>query len=294
MILTAMAFTLCLVVHAPFQSPSFEKQALAMVQKMAASDLDSKLPNSPFAVWFSQSVGPRAGIVWQLTACGEDIGAQSDGDRDLPACAQVNATLPDGRKVIAVVAVGTFKRGFTGEPVFFRAILELDNQIYLIPRLSELPKMLSEPERVTVTLPAIALDQRAVTLSVVSKPAVLSLLPNRIDREKSEAPSLPLRIESRRPQKASEITLQGKAITKVRPIYPATARRMNAQGAVEVQVTISEKGRVIEAVAISGHNALRSAAVTAARGWVFNPTILRGVPIKDQRVLTFIFVNEYQ
>jgi TonB family protein len=80
-------------------------------------------------------------------------------------------------------------------------------------------------------------------------------------------------------------------IKRVKAIYPANARRMNAYGEVEVQITISGDGKVIEARAISGHMALRSAAVGAARGWVFTPLIIDGAPVKVESVLTFVFAG---
>jgi protein TonB len=98
------------------------------------------------------------------------------------------------------------------------------------------------------------------------------------------APALP-----QEPEKVSEGVLQGRAITRVNPDYPPNARKMNATGTVEVEVTISEKGLVVEATAISGHFALRSAAVEAARKWVFNPAIFSGAPVKIKGVLTFTF-----
>src|SRR5262245_43609648 len=55
------------------QTDSFEKKALSSVQKMSASDLDAKLAGSPFANWFKEIIGPKAGVVWQLTECGERI-----------------------------------------------------------------------------------------------------------------------------------------------------------------------------------------------------------------------------
>jgi TonB family protein len=64
---------------------------------------------------------------------------------------------------------------------------------------------------------------------------------------------------------------------------------MKATGPVEVEITISEVGLVIEAKAISGHLALRSAAVEAARKWVFKPAMLNGKPIRVKSVLTFVF-----
>jgi len=64
---------------------------------------------------------------------------------------------------------------------------------------------------------------------------------------------------------------------------------MNAYGKVEVQILISEGGQVIEATAISGHPALRTSAVDAAREWVYKPTTFNGVPTKVVTVLTFTF-----
>lgn len=83
--------------------------------------------------------------------------------------------------------------------------------------------------------------------------------------------------------------LQGTALKKVSPPYPPIARAARAAGKVQVQVTISEQGEVIEAIAISGHPLLRDAAVDAAKQWVFMPTELSGVPVKVQGILTFNF-----
>lgn len=83
--------------------------------------------------------------------------------------------------------------------------------------------------------------------------------------------------------------LQGSAIKKPAPAYPPIAKAARAAGAVQVQVTISEDGRVIDAQVVSGHPLLRDAAVQAARQWVFKPTELSGVPVKVQGILTFNF-----
>lgn len=83
--------------------------------------------------------------------------------------------------------------------------------------------------------------------------------------------------------------LQGSALKKVQPPYPPIAKAARAAGAVQVQVTISEEGRVVSADVVSGHPLLREAAVQAARQWVFKPTELSGVPVKVQGILTFNF-----
>lgn len=88
---------------------------------------------------------------------------------------------------------------------------------------------------------------------------------------------------------ASSGVLQGLAIRKVQPPYPPIAKAARASGIVQVQVIISEEGRVIDAQVIDGHPLLRDAALQAARQWIFRPTELSGVPVKVQGVLTFNF-----
>jgi TonB family protein len=82
----------------------------------------------------------------------------------------------------------------------------------------------------------------------------------------------------------------GDVITKVPPVYPATAKQINASGEVQVSIVIDEDGRVVEAKAIRGHPALRSAAEDAARKWVFKPRLLDGKPVKQPGTLTFVFM----
>jgi TonB family protein len=102
-------------------------------------------------------------------------------------------------------------------------------------------------------------------------------------------PPLPLE-----PVKVSESDLLSRAITSVKPVYPPNAKKMNATGPVEVEITISEEGLVVEAKAISGHLALRSAAADAARKWVFKPATLNGAQVRTKGVLTFIFAPSTQ
>ncbi|HMV51532.1 MAG TPA: energy transducer TonB, partial [Blastocatellia bacterium] len=75
----------------------------------------------------------------------------------------------------------------------------------------------------------------------------------------------------------------------IQPAYPPVAKAAKASGQVQVQITISEEGKVVEASAISGHPLLRDAAVEAARQWVFKPVELSGTPVKVQGVLNFNF-----
>jgi protein TonB len=67
------------------------------------------------------------------------------------------------------------------------------------------------------------------------------------------------------------------------------AKSIRLHGAVQVQVLISEEGRVLSTGVVSGHPILRAAAEEAARQWLFKPTMLNEVPVKVQGILTFNF-----
>ena len=92
------------------------------------------------------------------------------------------------------------------------------------------------------------------------------------------------------PKTVSGGVLNGKATSLPKPAYPPAAKAVRASGAVSVQVLISESGSVISASAVSGHPLLRAAAVSAARGARFSPTLLSGQPVKVSGVITYNFV----
>jgi protein TonB len=292
------------------QIKSFEKQAISTAQEMSASDLDAALPGRPFAGWFSEVIGPKAGVVWQLTECGERIVAPGGAGQDLPACAEVNASFPDGRKVFVVISVGTFKKGMAGKPSFFRAVIEQNQRLYQVRRLSELPQRLRAPEIPSTTgakkritnLPAIKMDSAWVLTPFRYLGPMFASVPPVIDdlglvEEPSAPPAPPPPPSTSSTQdfeQVPESDLQSRVITEVKPEYPPNAKKMKATGTVEVEITISEAGLVIQAKAISGHLALRSAAVEAARKWVFKPAMLDGKPIRVKSVLSFVFVLSEQ
>jgi len=287
------------------QIQSFENQALSSVQGMSASDLDTKLTGRPFSIWLGQIIGPNAGVVWQLTECGERVVASRETGRDLPACAEVNASLPDGRRVFVAISVGTFKKGLNGKPAFFGAVIEQNEQLYTVRRLSDLPEMLRAPDSLSDNRPATNTGNRIIDPPMIQTDPVRVLTPTQDAYHSPPSsnvppvadeliqpppPAAPIHPPSpQEPEKVSESDLQSRVITRVKPFYPPSAKKMKATGPVEVEITISEEGLVIEATAISGHFALRSAAVEAARKWVFKPAILNGVQVRMKSVLTFIF-----
>lgn len=62
-----------------------------------------------------------------------------------------------------------------------------------------------------------------------------------------------------------------KVKTKVSPMYPELARKMNVSGTVKVQVTIAPNGSVKSAKALGGHPLLIDPAVDAVKKWKYEP-----------------------
>lgn len=95
-----------------------------------------------------------------------------------------------------------------------------------------------------------------------------------------------------KPKTISGGVLNGKATSLPKPAYPPAAKAIRASGAVSVQVLIDESGRVVSASAVSGHPLLRAAAVSAAQGARFSPTLLSGQPVKVSGVITYNFTAQ--
>jgi TonB family protein len=89
--------------------------------------------------------------------------------------------------------------------------------------------------------------------------------------------------------KALGSVLQGHAVYRAEPLYPAAARNERVSGTVIVEVTVNETGNVISTRAVCGPDLLVPAAVEAARNWRFTPTLLSGVAVKVIGTITFNF-----
>lgn len=57
--------------------------------------------------------------------------------------------------------------------------------------------------------------------------------------------------------------------SKVAPVYPDLARRMNIAGVVKVQITVAANGSVKNAKLVGGHPVLANAALDAVKRWRF-------------------------
>lgn len=92
---------------------------------------------------------------------------------------------------------------------------------------------------------------------------------------------MPLKIKAQQPQN-EEILRRAK--TKVQPVYPDLARKMNITGSVKVEVVVSPNGTVKEARVVGGHPVLAGAALDAAKKWRFEPA-----PQESSGVIDFKF-----
>jgi protein TonB len=60
-----------------------------------------------------------------------------------------------------------------------------------------------------------------------------------------------------------------KVKTKVAPVYPELARRMNVTGKVKIEIIIAPDGKVKSTRALGGHPLLVQACVDAVKEWKF-------------------------
>ena len=92
------------------------------------------------------------------------------------------------------------------------------------------------------------------------------------------------------PPPAGGVVSGGKVSEWVAPVWPKEARGVT--GTVVVKVLLDEEGRVYEAVALSGPEELRPAAVEAAHKARFTPAKLSGRPVKASSTLSFKFSRQ--
>lgn len=287
------AILLLALFGATAQDSTLEEKAVSRVQQTPASRYDPTLPSRPFGAWLNQVIGPQSGLSWRLGECVEQDGMASEWEQGIPACVEATAILPNDRKVVAQIHVGSFKQ-LSMTTRFHFAVLESDNQFHRVGRLSELPQFVREPLSIkrpnegkglnVVSLPQIKLSG-AQQFYYSKGPALIGTL-EKMPVETGDDPPPP---KPAPPVRVSKGVQQGEALVKANPLYPSIAKQINASGEVQVEVTIDETGKVIAARAISGHPVLRSSAEDAARKWVFKPTLLDGKPVKQPGVLKFVF-----
>jgi len=289
-----LAIFLVALLGASTQDSTLEEKAVIRVQQTPASRYDPTLPSRPFGYWLNQVVGPQSGVSWRLGECIDQNGTASGWEQGIPACVEATAILPDDRKIVTQIYVGTFKQGLSLTTRFHFAVIENDSQFLNVRKLSELPQLLRDPlsakkpdeekRSKVVALPQVKTNN-VPQFYYAKAPAFLVhpwIAPD--DTENTPPPPKPSP-----PVRVSKGVIGGDALVRAQPVYPAIAKQINASGEVLVAITINEAGKVVEAKAIKGHALLRAAAEEAAKKWVFRPTMLDGKPVKQSGTLTFVF-----
>jgi TonB family protein len=92
------------------------------------------------------------------------------------------------------------------------------------------------------------------------------------------------------PQRMSEGVMEAALIHKVQPEYPAIARRVHISGTVTLRAIIGTDGKIRELEVINDNGLLQAAAVAAVREWRYRPTLLNGVAVEVETLITVNFV----
>jgi len=82
---------------------------------------------------------------------------------------------------------------------------------------------------------------------------------------------------------------QPRKLKNVNPAYPDIARQARVQGVVILECTIGRDGRITDVKVLRGIPLLDAAAVDAVKQWVYEPTLVNGVPARVIMTVTVSF-----
>lgn len=125
------------------------------------------------------------------------------------------------------------------------------------------------------------LEQCQCALNQSGKPAEAGQMQERVAQISKRLAGEPVNV--------SGGVLQGAATYKAQPYYPPAAKAERLSGTVYIKVVIDEDGKVTDSKILCGADLLAAVSLEAANKWRFSPTILNGVPVKVQGILTFNF-----
>jgi len=196
-------------------------------------------------------------------------------------------------------------RAYVGQQKYESALTDLDKAIDIEPRSVWLEFRAQVNEKLNRTDAAVADYKRAFELDATNLNAANSIKRIELENKKPE----PVKVEPPKvepttnavtaPQAAPEVPagppdvgpLNLFASRLAQPAYTDIDRRMGLQGKVVVQVTIDEKGKVVNVQATSGPKGLRRSAEEAVSRSKFNPVIVEGSASKVTGYIVFNFVR---
>jgi TonB family protein len=89
--------------------------------------------------------------------------------------------------------------------------------------------------------------------------------------------------------RVSPETMAVRIVTKVDPVYPEAARKLNVQGPVVLDAVIAPDGSVEKLRPLSGPGILVAAAKAAVSSWKFDPYLSDGKPVRVGTTITVQF-----
>ncbi len=108
--------------------------------------------------------------------------------------------------------------------------------------------------------------------------------------ETEPGPSATEHAVHRKAEEPSEAkTIPAKIVSQTQPSLPPWATGLDADPVVQVEVSIDEKGNVVETKAVSGPRLLQASAQRAVGIWIFEPALWDGKPIASHMVVTVEF-----
>ena len=99
----------------------------------------------------------------------------------------------------------------------------------------------------------------------------------------------PSELRSLKPVRAIGNIKPPRLIKQVEPVYPNIARQARVEGVVILEVITDISGKVQHARALRSIPLLDQAAIDAVRQWVYEPTIIDGIPRGVIHTVTLTF-----
>lgn len=121
---------------------------------------------------------------------------------------------------------------------------------------------------------------------------VLAPLEVRVGPPPAEAPApKPAAPAAATPRMSGQL-VSAKLLRGGSPTYPPFAKQLKVSGNVRLEIRIAPDGRVAGVKALSGHPVLASAAIEAARRWVYAPATLDGNPVSSSTQVDISFTSK--
>ncbi len=135
------SISLVLFVFVSEYAVSGEPDWIQAAKSVNAHALDASLPDTDFAIWYSAVTG-QSSIEWESNDCGEQDGSGTQAD--FPICVEARAELPGQGTLSVSMALGSYKKGITGDPVLWIIYIQEDGQIRLLNGMAELKAALAQ------------------------------------------------------------------------------------------------------------------------------------------------------